>query len=243
MHRLGPPMGLGTVLPKIGRVLLDNGPFAGGLATVENAHHDIVTVEAVEPEDFHAADERLLKLAKSMLARLPFAQIDAMVVELVGKEISGAGMDYAVTGRTDIRGIDNPPKPFIHKLGVLGCSPASHGNAIGIGVADYIPRSLANSLDLDAMYMNAMVAVIGEKSRIPIVLPTEADVVRACAFACWRLDPAEARFCVIRSTMDLNEILVSPSLFADIDGRDGVERLSDPAPIAFADDGVLLSRC
>ena len=69
VHRLGPPMGLGTVLPKIGRVLLDNGPFAGGLATVENAHHDIVTVEAVEPEDFHAADERLLKLAKSMLAR------------------------------------------------------------------------------------------------------------------------------------------------------------------------------
>ena len=209
---------------------------------MENAHHDIVAIEAVEPENFHAADARLLKLAKSMLARLPFAQIDAMVVQLVGKEISGAGMDYAVTGRTDIRGVANPPRPFIHKIGVLGCTPASHGNAIGIGVADYIPRTLANTLDLDAMYMNAMVAAIGEKSRIPIVLPTDRDVVRACAFACWRLDPAESRFCVIRSTMDLNEILVSPTLFEDIRGGAGVEPLSDPAALEFTDDGVLLTR-
>lgn len=243
VHRLGPPVGFGTVLPKIGRVLLENGPFACGLATVENAHHDIVAIEAVEPEDFHAADERLLKLAKSMLARLPFAQIDAMVVELVGKEISGAGMDYAVTGRTDIRGVDNPPKPFIHKLGVLGCSEASHGNAIGIGVADYIPRALANALDLEAMYMNSMVSVISEKAKIPLVLPTERDVVRACAFASWRLDPSSCRFCLIRSTMDLNEILVSPALYGDIEGSDGVEALSEPTPLAFADDGLLLSRC
>ncbi|MBT3360996.1 MAG: DUF2088 domain-containing protein [Rhodospirillales bacterium] len=243
VHRMGPPIGLGEVLPEIGRVLLDNAPMVCGLAVVENAHHDIVTVEAVEPESFHAADERLLKLAKSLLARLPFAQIDAMIVEVLGKEISGAGMDYAVTGRTDIRGVPNPPKPFIHKIGVLGCTPESHGNGMGVGMADYIPRALANSLDLQAMYMNSIVATILEKARIPIVLPDERDVARALALTSWCLDPAQSRFCIIRSTMHLNEILVSNSLFEDIAGTPGVEVLSDLAPMEFSDDGVLLTRC
>ncbi|MBL6928698.1 MAG: hypothetical protein ISR44_05950 [Rhodospirillales bacterium] len=243
VHRLGPPIGLGEVLPEIGRVLLEKAPMACGLAVVENAHHDIVTVEAVEPEDFHAADERLLTFAKSLLARLPFAQIDAMVVEYLGKEISGAGMDYAVTGRTDIRGVANPPQPFIHKVGILGCTAESHGNAMGIGMADYMPRSLANELDLEAMYMNAVVATIGEKARIPIVLKDERDVIRACAFSCWAMEPAQARFCIIRSTMHLNEILVSRPLFADIADTPGVDVLSDPAPLEFTDEGVLLTRC
>ena len=243
VHRLGPPVGLGEVLPEIGRVLLNKAPMACGLAVVENAHHDIVTVEAVEPEDFHAADERLLTFAKSLLARLPFAQIDAMVVELLGKEISGAGMDYAVTGRTDIRGVANPPEPFIHKLGVLGCTEQSHGNAMGIGMADYMPCALANSVDLEAVYTNAVVATIGEKARFPIVLADEREVVRACAFTCWALEPANARICIIRSTMDLGEILVSPALFADIADKPGVGVLSDPAPIEFSDDGLLLTRC
>lgn len=243
VHSLGPKVGFGTVLPKIGKVLLENAPMVCGLATVENAHHDIVAIEAVEPEDFHATDERLLKLAKSLLARLPFAQVDAMVVEFLGKEISGAGMDYAVTGRTDIRGIPNPPEPLVIKLGVLGCTPASNNNGLGVGMANFIPLSLANSLDLNAMYQNAMVALIGEKSHIPIVLPTERDVVTACAFASWNPPPETCRFCIIRSTMDLNEILVSRSLFADIEDRDGVEVLSDARPVAFSDDGQLLTRC
>ena len=243
VHRLGPPIGMGEVLPEIGRVLLENAPMACGLAVVENAHHDIVTVEAVEPQDFHAADERLLTFAKSLLARLPFAQIDAMVVEYLGKEISGAGMDYAVTGRTDIRGVPNPPRPFIHKVGVLDCTAESHGNAMGIGMADYMPRSLANSLDLQAMYMNSIVATIGEKARIPIVLPDERDVVRARAFTCWSLNPTQSRFCIIRSTMHLNEILVSKPLFADIADTPRVEVLSDPAPLEFSNDGILLTRC
>lgn len=242
VHSLGPRTGFGVVLPKIGQVLLDNAPFVCGLAMVENAHHDIVAIEAVEPENFHATDERLLKTAKSLLARLPFDQIDAMVVELIGKEISGAGMDYAVTGRTDIRGIPNPTTPLINKIGVLDSTPQSHGNGLGIGVANFIPRALANRLDLDAMYQNAMAALITEKCSIPIVLPTESEVFKACAFSSWNPPAESCRFAVIRSTMDLNEILVSPSLFADIDGDPGVEVLSQPEPIRFSDAGELLTR-
>ena len=132
VHNLGPAIGLGQVLPDIGQVLIEKLPLVCGLAVVENADHEVVHLEAVEPDNFFAADERLLKLAKSTLARLPFDQIDVLIVEELGKEISGCGMDYAVTGRTDIRGIPNPLKPLIYKVAVLGCTTQSHGNATGI---------------------------------------------------------------------------------------------------------------
>jgi hypothetical protein len=213
-----------------------------GLAVVENADHDVVHLEAVEPEDFFVADERLLKLAKSTLARLPFDQIDVLIVEELGKDISGCGMDYAVTGRTDIRGIPNPPKPLIYKVAVLGCTTLSHGNATGIGMADFIPRSLANKVDLVALYMNSITAAITEKARFPMVLNNDEDVVKACTLTSWRATPSETRLCVIRNTLELNEILLSQTLLEDIEGQEGVEVLSDHYPLAFDEDGVLLSR-
>jgi hypothetical protein len=233
---------MGEALPAIGKVLIENSPLVCGLAVVENADHDVVHLEAVEPEDFFGADQRLLKLAKSTLARLPFDQIDVLIVEELGKEISGCGMDYAVTGRTDIRGITNPLKPLIYKVAVLGCTAQSHGNAMGIGMADFIPRSLANKVDLLSVYMNAITAAIIEKARFPVVLSTERDVVKACTLTSWRATPSETRLCVIRNTLELNEILLSRPLLDDIEGQEGVEVLSAPYPLAFTDDGILLSR-
>ena len=242
VHTTG-PRGMSEVLPEIARVSLAHGPIVCGLALVENADKQKVVIEGVEPEDFFAADERLLTRAKALLARLPFERMDAMIVEQIGKDISGAGMDYAVNGRADIRGVDNPPAPFVAKIGVLGLTPATHGNANGIGLADFTTLEVAAQLDLHAMYWNAITSTMVEKVRIPMALPDERDVVRACAATCWNLNPAEARMCVIRSTLHLGEALVSPSLFADIDGRDGVEVLAKPEPMVFSEAGKLLSRC
>jgi hypothetical protein len=242
VHNLGPAIGLGEVLPAIGNVLIEKSPLVCGLAVVENADHEVVHLEAVEPEDFFAADERLLKLAKSTLARLPFDQIDVLIVEELGKEISGCGMDYAITGRTDIRGVPNPPKPLIYKVAVLGCTAESHGNATGIGMADYIPRSLANNVDLVSLYMNSITAAITEKARFPIVLNSDEDVIKACTLTSWRPTAADTRLCVIRNTLELNEILLSQPLLDDIEKQQGVEVISAPYPLAFDDDGALLSR-
>lgn len=242
VHSLGPVIGLGEMLPAIGKVLIEKSPLVCGLAVVENADHQVVHLESVEPEDFFTADERLLKLAKSTLARLPFDQIDVLIVEELGKEISGAGMDYAVTGRTDIRSIPNPPKPLIYKVAVLACTEHSQGNAIGIGMADYIPRSLANKVDLMSLYMNSITAAVTEKARFPIVLNNDEDVVKACTLTSWRATPLETRFCLIRNTLELSEILISESLLTDIEAEEGVEVLSEPYPLAFNSTGQLLSR-
>jgi hypothetical protein len=163
VHRLG-PWGLRDVLPELARISLSNAPIAFGLALVENSDKELIRIEGVEPEDFAVADERLLVLAKKNLARLPFDQIDVLIVEEIGKDISGMGMDYAVIGRTDIRGIPNPPSPFIHKIVALSVTKASHGNAQGIGVADFIPKRVVESLDLRDLYTNAITAAVIEKT-------------------------------------------------------------------------------
>ena len=242
VHVLG-TTGLSDVLPEMAKISLRESPIFFGLALVENSDKQLVTVEGVEPDDFYDADRRLLKKAKSLLAKLPFDQIDALVVEVLGKNISGAGMDYAVTGRTDIRGIDNPATPFVHKLGVLGMTNETKGNGIGIGMADYAPRDLANSLDLFSIYFNAVTATFMEKARMPIVLPTDLDVFKACVSTCWVADPKLARLAIIKSTLHLNEILVSANLYEDIAKSDNTTLIEDARPIEFSDDGKLQTRC
>lgn len=235
VHRLG-PAGFTETIPALAAIALAKAPIACGLAVVENAAHQLVTIEAVPPAAFAAVDERLLNQAKSLLARLPFRQLDALTVEEIGKEISGSGMDYAVTGRTDLRGIPNPDHILIAKLAILRLTKATGGNAIGIGLADYVPLACANAVDLKSMYENAITAAIGEKARLPIVLPTERETLQALVMTSWASDPETIRYCQIRNTLDLDEVLVSPALLQELDATPG------PAePLAFDEAGRLLT--
>jgi hypothetical protein len=241
VHRLG-PRGYTEVLPALARIAIDHAPIAYGIALVENPDKQLVVVEGVEPDDFAATDERLLKVAKTLTARLPFESIDGLIVEWIGKEISGAGMDPAVVGRVGIRSVPDPNKPFVNKLAVLGVTADSYGSAVGLGNADYTTRKVANHIDLLPMYMNAITAAGTESARIPAVLADDRTVIQAMVATCWRSDLENVRLCQIRSTLYVNEILVSPSLYADIEGRSDAEALSEPEPLEFSDDGELLTR-
>ena len=241
VHRLG-PRGYTEVLPSLARIAIDNSPIAYGIALVENADKQLAVIEGVEPDDFAATDERLLKVAKTLTARLPFESIDGLIVEWIGKEISGAGMDPAVVGRVGIRSVPDPNKPFVNKLAVLGVTEDSYGSAVGLGNADYTTQKVANHIDLLPMYMNAITAAGTESARIPAVLADDRTVIQAMVATCWRQDMENARLCQIRSTLYLNEILVSPSLYADIEDRSDVEALNEPGPLQFSEGGELLTR-
>lgn len=224
VHRLG-PRGMREVLPASAALAIEKSPLVFGLAVVENAAHDIVELEGVPAAQFLDADRRLLKRAKSLLARLPFNQLDVLVCQELGKEISGAGMDYGVIGRTDIRGIPNPDHMSITKLALLRLTAATAGNGVGTGVADFMPRDTANSLNLKAMYENAITAAMGEKVRIPIVLPSEKEVLQAAMATCWATELAAVRWCQIRNTLNLDEVLVSKALWRELgQPGDGAEQ-------------------
>lgn len=240
VHRLG-AIGYLEVIPEWTRIAIANSPIAFGIGIVENAKKQPAVIEGAEPEDFHATDARLLTTAKSFIPRLPFEQMDVLVIETMGKNISGIGMDPAVTGRFDIRGRDNPPKPVINKLVLLGITPEAHGNAIGIGIADYTTKSVADELDLYAMYMNACTSTFSERVRIPAVFADDKAAIQTAVATSWRTDGENARLCIAYSTLHLDQILVSPSLAEDLGERG--EIVSDPAPLRFDNDGRLESRC
>lgn len=242
VHRLG-PHGLRDVLPELAHIAITQAPIAYGIAVVENADKELIRIEGAEPEEFASTDERLLTVAKANFARLPFDQVDVLVVQEFGKDISGMGMDYAVIGRTDIRGVPNPSKPFIHKIVALSVTAASHGNAQGIGVADFVPKRVVESLNLVDLYTNSITAAVVEKARIPPVLPTDYDAVRAAVATAWRLNDRDVRLCIIRSTLHLKNILVSPALAEDLRDIDSARTTGEPREIEFFEDGKLRTKC
>ncbi len=237
VHMAG-PRGLAETLPRLAARVVERAPLCAGLALVETAGKQIHHVEVVAPQEFADTDARLLKMAKAAMARLPFAQLDGLIVEQVGKDVSGAGIDPAVSGRTDIRGVENPAEPFIHKIAALELSARTDGNGIGIGMTDYIPRAMAEALDLKAMYMNAVSATILEKAFIPIVLPDEITCIRALVATCWADGPP--RIAQIRSSAQLDTIRVTEPLLADLRARDLLLFESPLAPLRF--DGTRLAR-
>lgn len=239
VHMIG-PTGFVKTLPALAERIIRDAPLVAGLALVENAHKKLSHVEVVAPRDFAEADMRLLVEAKKAMALLPFDQLDGLLVERLGKEVSGAGIDPAISGRTDIRGVDNPATPFIHKIAVLAMTDRTDGNGIGVGMADYMPVDMANKLDLKAMYMNAVTATILEKAFIPIVLPDELTVIRALVATCW--NRGEPRLCHIVSSAQLDEIAVTPNLLPELQAQGVVIDHDEPQPLQFDKAGKLLSR-
>ncbi len=240
VHREG-PKALSETLPALARVALANAPIALGIALVENAAKELIAVEGVAPEDFFAADERLLKLAKSMIARLPFRDIDALAVERIGKDISGAGMDHAVTGRADLRPIPNPA-PYVNRIAVLGLSEATGGNGLGVGLADFTTVDIAARIDLRQIYMNSLTSTLAEKSRFPIVMADDRDALRALVSTSWSPNDPATRYCQIRSTMHLDEVLCAESLLPEMRESEAFVDEGDLMNLRFDDAGRLLSR-
>lgn len=241
VHRTG-PRGLIETLPALARLALASAPIVLGIALVENALKKLIVVEGVAPERFFEADERLLVLAKSFLPRLPFDQADAMVVEQIGKDVSGAGMDYAATGRSDIRSVPNPETPFIARIAALGLSKATGGNGVGIGLADFSTAEVVERIDLRQIYMNSLTSTLVEKSRMPLVMENDLAAVRAAVATSWSDEDRLTRLCQIRSTSHLEELLVSETLLPDARQSPLYRDEGEPFELRFDARGRLLSR-
>ena len=214
VHRIG-PKGLQEILPKLAEKAIQSVPIKAGIALIENANREICHLEPVQPEALFETEKRLLRKAKSLMPSLPFDQLDALIVEEFGKDISGAGLDPHISGRTDIRGVENPASPFIHKIAALRMTEATNKNGMGTGVVDFLPQPTANQLDLHSMYMNAVSSTVLEKAFLPIVLANDQEVIRALVTTCWQPELNLVRLVQIRSTLHLNELLLTTPLFQE----------------------------
>ncbi|WP_432824615.1 hypothetical protein [Dactylosporangium sp. CA-092794] len=238
IHRLGVP-GLRDVMPRIGRYIAAR-VLLGALTVVENEFDRTGVVRALRPEEIGAAGEsELLELARAGLPRLPAGDLDVLVVDRMGKDVSGVGLDPNVTGRWLVNGVPEPPGRQIRSLAVLSLSEASHGNAIGVGLADFVPARLVEQVDVEQSYVNVLTAGwagLG-RGRLPMVLPTDRDAVTTAVMASGRHD--RPRIVWIRDTLHTRVCAVSEALWPEI-GADAELELFGPAfPLPFDDTGRL----
>jgi hypothetical protein len=239
LHAAG-PAGLRAGIGEAARLIVSRGLVVGALAVVENEIGQTAHVQGLRPDEIAGEpEERLLDMAKAMMPRLPFAELDVLVVQRLGKEISGEGVDPNVIGRLYITGEPEPESPRIGCIVALSLTEASSGNGLGIGLVDFVSARLAQALDFGAIYTNALTAglVDVQRAKLPIVLDSDRLAMQAALASCGRRDPAGARLLWIEDTEHLDVVGASAPLAAEARERDDLVVGSEPpAGVAAAHD-------
>ncbi len=229
---------LGRLLAVVAREMVRACNVIGGIALIENAAGVMGEMHGVEPDGIGASHEMaLLKRAKELHPHLPVDNLDVLVVDELGKDMSGSGMDSVVLGRMMIFGIAEFARPRIAMVAALDVTEASHGNAVGIGFADCIPAALVAQIDWRAMYINALTSGISGPQRVkmPMVFPTRRQTVQAAIFMCGRPDFGNVRFARIRNTHDPRELYVSKAVRDELAGRPFFAVDDTPQSLVFAE--------
>jgi hypothetical protein len=232
-------------MPEAARLIVRQAPVRLGLGILENAYHEPARIVAVPPDqiagDLEAA---LLNEAYRLMPGLPFASIDVLIVDEIGKDISGTGMDAKIVGRIRVHGVADPPQPDIRAIAVLGLTPTSHGNAVGLGLADVTTRRVVDQVDFESMYLNALTSGITgiQRGFVPIVAPDDRAALMTALRACGRPDPERAAIVRIKNTLALDEIDVSASLLEAAHPLHSIEPIGAPFQLRFQDGRLLSDR-
>jgi hypothetical protein len=219
-------------LPLAAETLMRHIPFLFGIALVEDAYDHTAIVEAIPASQLITREKALLVRAKALMARLYFDDIDVLVIERMGKEISGAGFDPNITGRNS-RGVVGFDTLRVEKIVVLDLSNQTHGNATGIGLADVITQRLLKRIDFAVTYSNVITSAYLDGALLPIPMKTEQDAIRLAIKTAPRVKPKDVRLVRIRDTLTLSEIEVSVALLEEVRVHSQMEILAEPAEMVF----------
>jgi hypothetical protein len=213
VHRWARKYGYETVIREVSERILASGKILGGLAVVENETHRICQVRAARPEELVAQEEETLALARQLVPRLPFSRVQLLVVDEMGKNISGTGMDTKIIGR----GVELPAgeAPAINLIYVRDLTPESGGNAVGMGNADLVHEHFYRKVDLQRTYINAQTSLKPGSVRLPMYLPSDQAALNFALRSLGSPGPEEQRVAWIHNTLDLSRIAISESLASE----------------------------
>ncbi len=236
IHQQALRVGMGRLVLDATRVILESERprLLGGIALVENAFKQTAVVAGVAMDGYDAfveSEAALLEQAYRLLARLPFDDLDALIVDEMGKNVSGSGMDSNVIGKK--AGL---ARPDIRAIYLRGLTAETHGNAVGIGYADVIPRWLVEQIDLNATYMNVFTAKHLSVGKLPLLAENELQAMQVLLGFRGGENPASTRLAWIRNTLKLDEMWASVALLEEARANPRLEILSQPAPITFDQD-------
>ena len=226
-----------ALIPAVARHTLASAPIGFGVALVEDGHGRLARIEAMTADRIEARERELLDEARIRMPRLPLDAIDVLILDLIGKDISGTGMDPNVIGRAKAGAADTGPR--IGRIVVRGLTPATEGNASGIGFGDVALRRAVDAFDPRRTYLNSITAKDVEGAKIPVTVDTDEDALGIAIAACERVHAASARIVRVRSTKHLERLWISEPALPDALASGSCELLGDPRPIAFDSRGML----
>ena len=232
--------GLVSLIPEFADIVLRSGKVLFGVGVVENARHKAARIKALLPGEMAEEEAKLLLEARDLMPGLPVDACDLLLLDRMGKDISGPGMDSAVTGRIMANGVPDPSTPRVKLLAALDLTEASHGNAVGVGLADLISRRLADKIDLHATYINTIIGGFPVQGKIPMVMPNDRVLLDAANLLCGVPSLDKARVIHADSTLNLERLLVSEALLPELEALEHVEILGSAVKPAFDADNNLI---
>ena len=238
IHQQGPAHMAGAIR-EIAECVIGTGRVLAGVAIIENAYDETARVVGIPPEQIPDAEVGLFPEARGMMPRLPVDRMDVLIVDEVGKDYSGTGMDVNVIGRWRIAGLAEPDVPHAERIIALRLSDASEGNAQGIGLADFTTRALVDRIDFAATYLNCIVSTYVQRAMLPITLATERDALFAALGSLGLGAPLGARIVRVPNTLHLEEVWVSEPLVGELQGRSHIAAVGPPEALRFDDRGRL----
>jgi len=218
-------------LPQMAGEMLARLPVIGGIGLLEDSFDHLAEIRAVRPDDFLEADHEMLEMSATLLPRIPFNEIDVLVVDEIGKDISGTGMDSNVIGRRCIRLEEGPPGPRIARIVALDLTEKTKGNAHGVGMADMVTERLVQRIDWQATRANALTTRFPEKAMLPLSFTTAAEAIAAAIATCWTTEPEKVRLVRIKNTRDLDRLLVSETLLGYVKANPNLEIVGPAEPL------------
>ncbi|MFZ5946216.1 MAG: lactate racemase domain-containing protein [Bacillota bacterium] len=233
-HQAAVEYGLERIIYTVGQTVLNNAPVLCGIGIVENGYDETAEIKAIKPKDFATEEKALLIKAKQLIARLPFDYVDILIVDEIGKDISGTGMDTNVIGRMMAPLLSTEPElPKIKRIIVSDLTKDTEGNALGIGLADFCNKRIVEKINKHVMYTNGLTGLAPEKVRIPMDFSTDREMLAAALETIGLVKPEQARVMHIKSTLHLEHLEVS-TIFADeIKKRKDLTIIREAEPIKF----------
>ena len=231
--------GFEHMITTVSQHVLQHAPVAFGLAIIENAYDRTAHIVGVPAHALQREERRLFQEAQRLMPRLPSDDIDILIVDEMGKNISGTGMDTNIIGRRMQNFETEPANPRVLRIIVRDLTPESEGNAVGIGLADFTTRRLVDKINHRYTYVNSITGMSPQKSRIPVFLDTDREVIEAAFSTIGMKPPEDGRAVRIRNTLSLGRIAVSDALSEELADREDIEIPGRSAPLEFDDHGTL----
>ena len=234
-HRLIDRYGWPRVSKSLLKVVLNNVPIICGIGIVENINNEPAQLHVLNPDEFFTKEPELLRNYKDLTEHLPFKEIDLLIVDEMGKNIFGTGMDTNITGRKDGSSMQ------VRWLFVRDLTEASHGNAQGIGLADFTTKKLVDKIDYSKMYTNALTAFRTDSPKIPVHFQNDKEVLNTIFDMVGPEEISTLRVVWIKNTLELRKIIVSEYFFEKIESRDNLSFVGEAEPIIFDEEGFLVN--